>query len=45
MHLIDWKDQAINTKYFSNIQFANIFKFLHNLDFELAVMLSKKLPT
>ena len=34
MHPIDWKDQDIHIKYFSNIQFANFFQFFHNLGFE-----------
>ena len=28
MHPMDWKDQDINIKHFSNIQFANFLKFL-----------------
>ena len=33
MHPIDWKDQDINIKHFSNIQFANFFKFFTQFRF------------
>ena len=33
MHPIDWKDQDINIKHFSNIQFANFLKFFTQFRF------------